>query len=1118
MAADQRMAITIDIDDAGARTKLRELDTATDKVGKTATSMGGAFEKTLQRVTSSTFETQKSATEMHRAMLEAFENPMAAMKAFGQSLTSDVLEVLGPIGIAGGVVTGVMTGLGLALFEVAEHAAHVGASLSDQAQKTGIAVPALSKLSQAATIAGTSVDQIGAAMFMFQERSVTSADSVAAGVARMHLSFDTLMRMAPDQQLLAIGHALAQMTDPTQRNAASVELFGRQARDLVPLLVDLDQAMEKTAGLSVFTEEEAQRAKEYEMDIAALKLQVEDLFVVVGKDLIPVLSKAMPYVRGSVLWFLTEAELLAQKVKIAVDSVAPAASIAAGALMATPDRPFPQAPGAPAVAIDNGADAMARQTEMAGVLEAHLRSLLDASTSLTGEQQRQAAVMLDGGDSVDAIAKIYLHVAVPAVEQFKKSLAFSRAELKNWNEAFAELGPILASPDWDGTIESTLKLGGSVSATATYFGEMKGTVEGVRYTLEQEKSTLDRVMSAHEENVAAIKDTIKTINDGGGLHETLETLSQTMGDNILVSRQLGNELITSFGISVDTASRHVSELTDRTEEFNQRLSDSLQGADEILGNFDNKFSQVGQDVVRTLDHVSQRLEEGDVFGAVVAAVAGGIKTLIDIGAPSKDELAARSTFDQFQKQFGSLQQTIDAVGAEYVAVGHTGVEAQRDLQRALDATHLSAAAEQQALDKINGVLQEQKKYIDDVTKAGAGLAGQMNDIVAGTPFAGLHSDLMAAQKTVHDLMGAGESQDSDKFKTAMDTLNGVTARVASTAKHAGGELRDLGTEAVAAFAAAVGSGQDEQTALKSLHPTLATLADAYHDLGLSTDDVALHTLMLRDQIMTAAPQLVGAVSGLTGEMNALNTMGLLNVDTLGALERTGAQTYDRLVAKVHELGGTDTDALGQMQGFLHAAEDAAKKLGIPLDDNTQKLVDQSVKAGIWQDAITPQDKLLKGMQDLIDHVQTLIDHLNGIPQGVHTTVTTDYIDRHTTVDVAAAAADVTGWGNGGGYVTPAGIQYLASGNVVRPLAWNPRGSDTVLAGLTPGEGVLNRSAMRRVGANGLKALNNGGSLGGDTTVINNYITVEGSVRSDRELAAIVQKHTNGSLDRRRRIS
>ncbi len=68
---------------------------------------------------------------------------------------------------------------------------------------------------------------------------------------------------------------------------------------------------------------------------------------------------------------------------------------------------------------------------------------------------------------------------------------------------------------------------------------------------------------------------------------------------------------------------------------------------------------------------------------------------------------------------------------------------------------------------------------------------------------------------------------------------------------------------------------------------------------------------------------------------------------------------------------------------------------------------------------------------------------------------------------------------GGGLVTSAGVQYLASGGVTqamgRLLSFKPRGTDTVPAMLTPGEGVVNRRGMAALGAGGLRALNSGTS-------------------------------------------
>src|SRR5947209_5999202 len=63
---------------------------------------------------------------------------------------------------------------------------------------------------------------------------------------------------------------------------------------------------------------------------------------------------------------------------------------------------------------------------------------------------------------------------------------------------------------------------------------------------------------------------------------------------------------------------------------------------------------------------------------------------------------------------------------------------------------------------------------------------------------------------------------------------------------------------------------------------------------------------------------------------------------------------------------------------------------------------------------------------------------------------------------------------------------FAHGGVVRPrymAAGGPSGPDTVPAWLTPGEGVLTRAAMSRVGVSGLNALNSGQQGGAQNITI-----------------------------------
>ncbi len=455
------------------------------------------------------------------------------------------------------------------------------------------------------------------------------------------------------------------------------------------------------------------------------------------------------------------------------------------------------------------------------------------------------------------------------------------------------------------------------------------------------------------------------------------------------------------------------------------------------------------------------------IGAAVGSLVGPIISLFSkIGGPSKDQLAARSTFADFQKQFGTLPQTIDAVGAAYARMGLTGTEAQRDIQRALDATHVSAAAEASALDTINLVMKEAAQQVQNTTDALKAEAGAFNDVVAGTKEAvAVYDDVHQAVTDAADAMMKFAVQSgaaTDKVKTTSDAIqylidtgqtgsaeflrldaNLITtlatqSQVAQAAKQ---ELADLGTQAVASFSIAIANGQTFAQALASIAPSLDTINQSYADLGITTDDETLKVLLMQETIMKAAPELVKAVSGLAGEMDALNTLGILNVDTFGAMERTGVQMYTRLQGQVAAVGGTTKDALIPMQSYLHDAAEAADKYGFKLDDATQMLIDQSKEVGIWKDkGKSANDVLLAGIQSLVDKLDELLTTMGLIPKTIDTTIVTHHVDVNAPAPPVEQAA--------AGYAL-GGTVYAGSGATIG----GPRGTDTVPAWLTPGEDV-----------------------------------------------------------------
>jgi hypothetical protein len=422
-------------------------------------------------------------------------------------------------------------------------------------------------------------------------------------------------------------------------------------------------------------------------------------------------------------------------------------------------------------------------------------------------------------------------------------------------------------------------------------------------------------------------------------------------------------------------------------------------------NSDTKSGQVLSSTARGAEIGSQFAPvAGALIGAGVGAIVGALKV-------NPEELAARKVLEDFVKGYGSLSDAIEEVGKQYAVMGKSGTEAERDLKAALDASHQSADAEAAALARINTVLNASKQRAADVASAVGQLGPAFSAVAAGTA------------------------------KTAQG-------------------LADLGTQAVTTFAAQVAGGLSVADALKADGPALQSLSDSYKALGLDVDNVALKNLLMQNTVLQGNPELLHAIGGLASEMEALDKLGVLNVDTLEAMERTGAQTYSQLQQQVAAVGGSTKDALIPMQAFLHDAANEAEKLGIPLDDNTQLLIDQSKELGIWKDvgkdatqALNDSTAALNAtMQQLIASLNGpggLTDAFHGIPSAIDVTVRRHYVDD-------GGPPPDGGWT--GGLVMSTGIQHFGLGGFVG------RGTDTVPAMLTPGEMVLTRSQQNAVSA------------------------------------------------------
>jgi hypothetical protein len=272
---------------------LKNVGAEVEKTGKKVadTSINfGHLKKALEDLAPETEHAAGGLVSMREAVEDAFTHPAETIKTLVMGLSADLAPALGGVGVAAGITVGAMVTVGTAAFELAERATAAGAHINDMTEKTGIAVPVISRWSNAAKVAGTDVDALSNAVFMMQKNMAESPDKFSKGLERINVDFEDFKRLSPDEQMLTLAEGFKAAEDPAVRTAAGVETIGRAARDMMPSLMKMGEAIELTSDLPIWTEEQAKQAEHLEMQIAAIKARMEQVGVAAGKELIPALQ------------------------------------------------------------------------------------------------------------------------------------------------------------------------------------------------------------------------------------------------------------------------------------------------------------------------------------------------------------------------------------------------------------------------------------------------------------------------------------------------------------------------------------------------------------------------------------------------------------------------------------------------------------------------------------------------------------------------------------------------------------------------------------------------------------------------------------------------------------
>lgn len=152
----------------------------------------------------------------------------AALKRFQKTAT----EQMQAAAIAAGI-------LGSAFLVLAKDSVDSMDKMNEAAQKTGIAVEALSQLGYAAKMSGVDTESFTSAMVKFNRaiaEGATGSGNAAAAFKAIGISAAELKSSNPDEVLARVAEKFAGYADGATKTALAIAIFGRAGADMIPLL------------------------------------------------------------------------------------------------------------------------------------------------------------------------------------------------------------------------------------------------------------------------------------------------------------------------------------------------------------------------------------------------------------------------------------------------------------------------------------------------------------------------------------------------------------------------------------------------------------------------------------------------------------------------------------------------------------------------------------------------------------------------------------------------------------------------------------------------------------------------------------------------------------------
>ena len=1011
--------------------------------------------------------------------LKTLDAAMAQMKSTGQGIpplmqqTADKLRAIPPLaddaakktanfseqlGQANQLLNAFGVGLSIgAIAAFAEKVVDAGASIEKMAQQTDMSVAQVQRLQYIAGQTDTSVETLVGAVQNLQQRIGTGNTGAVRAFAELNINLDTFNKLGSYDQMTMLSDAIRGIQDPTKRSALEFELFGKSWKEIAPaMLGDMRAIGDQAPIMADSTVASLKRIHDTLASGQQTATAWGGAFVLAiegaGFAVGDFLSKFDPSHFG-----VANSQLLALETA------------------AAKNESQSSAVPVPVLATNNALGKLSLTTSQATLISKELTKSAEASIVVNEKSAASVAKVATATQAgIDQASQLW--------DQY-----FQLVDKGEGNSLAAKLR---ADQTWyDGEVD---KLNRTKSLNLNYWNDLEaaGAVFDAKVAADEQEAfakitnisnaNLDRVLETLGTKLPPLKNDFSNLAAGVGVFEgSLHTLPDSMAPVLTYTANWGqqlDDLANQFqrlsqvaGASFSGIVKDIANVVTSTAMGYQ----SMKAYEKAATDTEKAIAAVGMasSVLQATGSGSaeSRVAGGALTGAEAGAEIGGTSAGIygaaigaGVGAlvgwarstgPSEAELAGRQVEAAFEKGFGGYDAMMGKIGAAYDLVGSSGRSASGDIQRVWDAETQGADATNAAIDNITKML----ALADEKTKA------------IETSFEGVQT---AGKAAFGVLTPAIRDHIADLL-----TMNNLT--------------------------------DDQRTALQGM-------------LGEGQTDYR---------------GLVDAASKYGITLTGLGPKFEQNVENLNWSDLNN--TWQELISAGGDYGGMLKDASGGIGDMVTASRNA----GTSIPEYMRPMLQSMVDAGELTDgagghlkdlsALTfaPTDPLPTALDNLDNTLQTLIDTLigkDGITAALAAVNATPLNNKHA--EYTFTPGNTPGVGPGhyddignwvpdpsgaamGGLVTAAGVIYAARGRVIPFI---PRGTDTVPAMLTPGEGVVSVPEMHAlggpVGFNALRAslragagsmLNRGEapSVGGKTEI---HVHVE---MDGREVAEAIFPYT-----------